>query len=293
MFTYPQLTASEQASLPKLIAQPTTIPNKFEDSTHQLFYCQTTDGEMVLKVCNEVTIKKSHFWSGANHLFAADFPNSLGNIHSTHCFLEKNDALAVPEFVSANAHRYVLTRYLHGQDIEAEYIADEWVIALAAHIAKLHQCTYTSWGQLHKPEFSAAEWAGRLHETLAFLSTQHDTGIADPLVQEVLTHAKNIQESDFVPVMLDLRWDQFRLIHAGSHHLALIDLDAFVIAPRALDLVLLEYVLTPAQLALFKQHYTQMHNWPDFTVQKPCYQLLLFLMNILGETNLEKWMQRV
>ena len=87
MFTYPQLTATEQAGLPKLIAQPNAIPNKFEDSTHQLFHCKTADGDMVLKVCNTATIEKSTFWLGANHLFAADFPNSLGNIHLTHQFL--------------------------------------------------------------------------------------------------------------------------------------------------------------------------------------------------------------
>jgi len=89
MFTYPQLTLAEQASLPKLIAQANAIPNKFEDSTHQLFDCQTANGAMVLKVCNTPTIAKSHFWLGTNHLFAADFPNSLGNIHLTHHFCKK------------------------------------------------------------------------------------------------------------------------------------------------------------------------------------------------------------
>lgn len=293
MFTYPQLTASEQASLSKLIAQPNAIPNKFEDSTHQLFYCETADGPMVLKVCNKTTIEKSHFWLGINHLFAADFPNSLGNIHSTHHFLEKNGALAVPKLVSASAHRYVLTHFLDGKDIESGSIADQWVIQLAEHITKLHQCSYAHWGKLDAPQFSAPEWACRLNETLVFLVKQQHTRIAEPLVKKVLAHAKNIQETDFVPVMLDLRWDQFRLSDYDSHDLALIDLDAFVIAPRALDLILLEYVLTPTQLALFKQHYTQTHRWPDHNANTPCYQLLLFLMHILGESDLKKWMERI
>ncbi|HSI27937.1 MAG TPA: hypothetical protein VK953_01550, partial [Methylophilus sp.] len=81
--------------------------------------------------------------------------------------------------------------------------------------------------------------------------------------------------------------------YSVNNDLALIDLDAFVIAPRALDLVLLEYVLTPAQLAVFKQHYTQTHTWPEHTADTHCYQLLLFLMNVLGETDLAKWMQRI
>jgi Ser/Thr protein kinase RdoA (MazF antagonist) len=291
MFIYPQLTPSEQTSLPKLLARPETIPNKFEDSTHQLFHCQTADGGMVLKVCNQATIQRSSFWSGANHLFAADFPNSLGDIHLTHHFLQNNGTLSVPECVSARAHRFVLTRFLAGTDVETQHISDQWVIQLAGHIAKLHQCTYASWGKLHTPEFSAQEWASRLHDTLLFMARQNATPIDDSLLAEVLAGAGKCQETEFVPMMLDLRWDQFR--SSGSSELALIDLDAFVIAPRALDLVLLEYVLTPAQLALFKQHYVQTHTWPDHNENTPSYQLLLFLLNILGESDLKAWMQRI
>jgi hypothetical protein len=291
MFTYPLLTPSEQASLPKLIAEPIAIPNKFEDSTHRLFYSQTEDGEMVLKVCNEATIVKSNFWSGTNRLFAADFPDSLGDIHSTHDFLEQNGTLTVPEFVSARANRYVLTRFLAGKDLESENIPDELVIQLAQHVARLHQYTYTSWGKLRAPQFSAIEWASRLHDTLVFLAKQHDKLIAKPILADMLTRIKDIQETEFVPVMLDLRWDQFR--RSSTNALALIDLDAFVIAPRSLDLVLLEYVLAPAQLALFKQNYTQTHSWPEHTENTRCYQLLLFLMNVLGESDLAKWMQRI
>lgn len=296
MFTYPKLTSSEQASLPKLIAPPSAIPNKFEDSTHQLFYCQTTDGAMVLKVCNAATIEKSAFWRGANHLFAADFPNSLGDIHLTHHFLAKNGTLTVPEFIAACANRFVLTRFVTGRDLETEQIAEQWAVALANHIAQLHQCTYSRWGKLHAPQFSAQQWASRLHETLSFLAEQDDTHLEEALLSEVLTQATNINETEFVPVMLDLRWDQFRDCESSADDtdpLALIDLDAFVIAPRALDLILLEYVLSPMQWARFKQHYTQTHAWPDLAAQKACYQLLLFLMNVLGERDLAKWMQRI
>jgi len=291
MFSYPHLTLSEQASLPKLIASPSAIPNKFEDSTHQLFNCQTANGDMVLKVCNNTTIATSHFWLGANHLFAADFPNSLDTIHLTHDFLEKNGALSVPGFVAASANRFVLNRFIAGKDLEQDLIADQWVITLAEHIVKLHQCTDTRWGKLHAPQFAAREWASRLHDTLSVLAKQYDALIAEPLIAEVLAQAKNSHETEFVPMMLDLRWDQFR--YSNTNELTLIDLDALVIAPRALDLVLLEYVLTPAQLTLFKQRYIQTHAWPDHTANTPCYQLLLFLMNVLGENDLAKWMQRI
>jgi hypothetical protein len=291
MFSYPLLTPPEQANLPKLVAEPSAMPSKFEDSTHQLWHCQTVDGDMVLKVCNHESVAKSHFWLGANHLFSTDFPNNLGEIYLTHDFLQQHGALKVPDFVAASADRFMLSRFLPGVDLEATQVDDKWVVMLAKHIAKLHQRTYKNWGSLHAPQFAVEDWAKRLHETLRILAGKSDKPISEAMIAEILALAKNTQETEFVPMMLDLRWDQLRCLNAND--LALIDLDAFVIAPRALDLVLIEYVLSPAQLAIFKWEYCKSHPWLDAAAQKPCYQFLLFLMNILGETNLDDWMKKI
>lgn len=288
MLSYPQLSAAEQASLPKLIAEPIAMPNKFADSTHALWHCQTSDGEMVLKVCNVATVEKSSFWLGLNHLFAADFPKNLEKLHLTHDFLAQNGTLKVPELVAAKANQFGLTRFLAGMDLQENAVDEKWVIALAKHIAKLHQRTYKNWGSLHAPQFLAHDWPERLQKTLAFLLQQNKVEMTAQ-IQAMLAQAGKIKETEFVPMMLDLRWDQLRNLENKS--LALIDLDAFVIGPKNLDLVLLSYVLTPAQLVLFKREYSQTHSWPD-DAALPCYQLLLFLMNVLGETDLEKWMKR-
>ena len=291
MLTYPQLTAAEQANLPKLLAKPTAIPSKFDDSTHLVWHCQTADGEMILKVCNQATVAQSSFWLGLTHLFGADFPVNLGSIGQTHDFLAQNGALNVPAYVASAPKRYVLTRFLTGVDLEAGQINDAQVIALANHIARLHQRANTHWGNLHAPAFASNDWGNRLHATLRYLVAQRGLQIADSLISTILLQASHIKETAFVPMMLDLRWDQLRSVDDGK--LALIDLDAFVTAPKSLDLVLLQYVLSPADWILFKAQYCQTQAWPDYTQQKPCYQLLLFLMNMLGETDLTCWMNRI
>ena len=291
---YPLLTMLEQAELPRLVVVPTVQPNQFADSTHQVFVCDTDDGRMVLKVCNEASVSKSGFWQGFNHLFGAHFPDSLGHIKRTYNLLAEQGGYVVPEFV-ASSYRFVLTRYISGEDIDASQVTDAMVVQLANHIVKLHQAQQLTWGDVHKPVYQAGDWGKRLHTTLSALAAQSDMLIPKPLLQSVLVVAESVQETEFVPMMLDLRWDQFRRVgNAQSHDaLALIDLDAFVVAPRALDLVLLEYVLTPQEFALLKATYKTKHNWPDYSVQKPCYQLLLFLMQVLGETDVAKWMQRI
>lgn len=290
MLTYPQLTDTEQANLPKLLAMPIAIPSKFNDSTHQVWHCLTVDGEMVLKVCNPATVSQSAFWLGLNHLFGADFPNSLGNIQQTHDFLKENGAFKVPEFVASQAHQFVLTRFLTGEDVGLSKVDIPSVIALANHIARLHQRTYNHWGNIHAPKYAAQDWSLRLHNTLRDLAEQSNTPIDARFLTEMLHQAKEIQETSFVPMMFDLRWDQLR--NSDDHALALIDLDAFVIAPKSLDLLLIKNLLTPAQFALFKQHYEMVQPWPN-APQQPCYQLLLFLMQVFGETNLASWMKRI
>lgn len=291
MLTYPQLTKAEQVDLPMLIAAPIPIPSRFKDSTHQVWQCQTSDGEMVLKICNPATVAHSTFWLGLNHLFGADFPNSLGDIQHTHDFLQLNGALKVPAFVASKAKRFVLTRFLAGDDVDSAHVDDQTVIRLAKHIANLHQHTSPNWGNLHSPTFTVQDWSMRLQNTLQYLAEQSSTPIDAHFLDELLTIAGEIQESSFVPMMVDLRWDQLR--YCDDQALALIDLDAFVMAPKNLDLVLIANLLSPAQWQLFKQAYEMVLAWPDFTQQLPCYQLLLFLMQVLGETDLARWMRRI
>jgi hypothetical protein len=291
MLIYPQLTDAEQANLPKLLATPIAIPSKFNDSTHQVWHCQTSDGEMVLKVCNPTTIAQSIFWLGLNHLFGVNFPNSLGYIQSTHAFLNQHGTLTIPAFVASKANRFVLTRFLAGQDLDSANVDTASVIGLAHHIASLHQRTYTHWGALHAPKFRRQDWPQRLQYTLRYLAKQSNTPIDEHLLAETLIQASEIQATSFVPMMFDLRWDQLR--QCDDHTLALIDLDAFVIAPKYLDLVLIQHLLTPAQYEVFKQHYEVILPWPEDANALACYQLLLFLMQVLGETDLSSWMRRI
>ncbi len=292
MRNYPLLSPSEQIDLPRLLAEPTIMPAKFEDSTHQLWHCDTVDGPMVLKVCALASVQQSTFWYGLNALFGVGFPNRLGDTRSTAKLLKANGYFAIPEVIAAQDNHFVLTRFLAGEDVDDSHVTDADVVQLAQHIGQLHQLRFEQWGDLHAPQLTAEQWRTRLVNTLEALVKQSELALPASLLADILAQAPLIEASDFVPIMPDLRWDQLRRLE-NSDQLALIDLDAFVIGPRALELVLILYLLTPAQLSLFKQTYCKLNDWPDFAAQKRSYQLLLFLMNVLGETDLTRWMARV
>ncbi len=290
MHPYPLLTATEQAGLPSLTQAAVRLPSKFDDSTHQVYLCDTVAGRMVLKVCDVDSVAQSGFWRGFNRLFGADFPNSLGRMQQTYDLLAKQGLCLIPDFVASHENRFVLTHYMAGEDVNRESVSDAQVVQLAKHIAQLHQHRQATWGSVHAPLFEAAAWGERLQQTLQVLAEHSETPIPKALLVKALEHATSLHETEFVPLMLDVRWDQFRCV-ADSDALALLDLDAFAFGPRALELVLLSYVLTPQQFALLKTTYCEVHDWPDDLAQKQSYQLLLFLMQVLGETDVTQWMR--
>ena len=110
------------------------------------------------------------------------------------------------------------------------------------------------------------------------------------ILGNALKQAADIEPNSFVPVMLDLRWDQFLIEDAKLK--ALVDLDAFVLAPSELELVLLELLFNEEQSALFAEEYQHFHSLPDLSMVRTAYRALLFLMHVLGETNCEKWLAK-
>lgn len=288
MVNYPGLTENQQKDLPALIQPASLIAAKFEDSTHQLWHCETVDGPMVLKLCNHQTIKISTFWLGMNDLFEIDFPASLAHIDKTHHFVNNEGGLQIPEHIASEASAFVLARYLEGEDVDFEHVSDEMVIQLAMHIAKLHHFQYSKWGALHQTLFPSTQWSTRLQHTLSALAELHPITISEQVLETALLHAADVEIETFVPIMLDLRWDQ--MLHQQGQLTAIVDMDAFVVGPRELELVLIEYQLNEHQADVFIHAYQANAVWPDLTKQRFCYRLLLFLMNSLGETDVNKWM---
>lgn len=290
MYQYPELGSVQQNTLPVLIAPASPITARFSDSTHQLWSCNTQDGPMVLKVCHQSRVQQSTFWLGINTLFQLDFPHSLHATQQISQFLHKAGAFAVPEVIAEQARQFVLVRYMVGEDITADSVDEDCVRQLAHHLGKLHQHQSVNWGSLNNPSFNAVDWSVRLEDTLRVLAERASLPIPAKWMQQVREEIQQIRPQHFVPTMPDLRWDQLRRLENGQ--LAVVDLDAFVRAPRELDFVLLDYLLRPQHALAFKGTYSQYHDWPDVSTCRLTYRLLLFLMHVLGEPDLEKWLSQ-
>ncbi|MBE9549095.1 MAG: phosphotransferase [Proteobacteria bacterium] len=289
---YPGLSAAQQKKLPNLI-QATALPMMYSDSTHQLWDCETAQGPLIVKICNSANVTRSIFWQGMQSLFAVNLPGQLGEFEQVFASLAKLSPLEIPEYIAsgpASAHQqaFIAVKKLPGKMLLAVDVDESMVVSLARHIGTLHQHRQASWGGFGQAQFAAEYWPHRLQDSLQLLADSHANIPAD-ILAEAIKLAGNCEVNEFVPIMPDLRWDQF-LQHQGKLS-ALVDLDAFVFAPRELELVLLEYILDERQARVFSRHYQQAHCLPDLSGLRKPYRLLLYLINVLGEKNIDRWMQ--
>lgn len=288
MVSYPGIEKQHQKDLPALTAPALAIPPAFADSTHQLWSCETDDGPMVLKCCQTEVIDTSAFWQGMNSLFDIQFPDSLNSMPAIADYLRRFGALVVPEVVAAESGAFVLTRTLSGQDFTAREVTDDMVKQLATHLGQLHLQQSDLWGRFPTPHLSAKYWPSHLHNVLMSLGQQSELSVSRAMLEHVARQAASIRPQKFVPIMPDLRWDQFRLLPDGQ--LAVIDLDAFVTAPAQLELTLLEYLLDARQADIFAHTYSRFLPLSLNAQEREVYRLLLFLMHVLGEQDVNQWM---
>jgi hypothetical protein len=262
----------------------------FDDSTHQLWHCDTVEGEFMLKVCDGNAVAKSIFWKGMSLLFDVQLPAQLGEFKHVYDLVSQNSPLTIPDYIASDSEdrnkqqrAFILTRIMPGSMVEPEGVDDTMVIALAKHLSQLHAQKEITWGRVAEPKLALNDWSVRLQSTLTTLAEQQN--IPEELLEEALAQAKESTPDYAVPIMPDLRWDQF--LQEDGKLSTLVDLDAIVFAPRELELVLLEYLFTPAQAKVFVLEY---QHRIDLLHVRIVYRLLLFMMNVLGEKDLERWM---
>lgn len=283
---YQGLNAS-LSELPKLIsAQPE--PSLYPDSTHQLFYLQTEQGAKVLKRLNRQALHQP-FWANVKALFGLDLRHHLHHQAWWSQQLTQLSRLGFPKIEqlanpSEGLDGFVLMSFLSGERGEAKKVGQTHIEQLAQHLKALQQTRFEHWGvwcASSSANYGLPSWSQTLSEQLEkWLETTNHQAWWSAVEQ-----AKNIEVDYAVPTMLDLRWDQFLFDQNGIS--ALVDLDAFVLAPPELTWVILEYLLDEHQAWWLAQAFDQV---PDLSRVREPYRLWLFSLNLLGETDLAHWM---
>ena len=235
------------------------LPSLFEDSTHAIWRLQTQDDCYALKKCpaHLHQIETAVFWRGVRHLWGVDLPKQLGDFAKIYAFLSKYSGLKVPPLVMAQSSDgiqdgWLLNRWMPGSKITAA--TPRLITQLANHLASLHSQTRPYFGSLMGEQFPLSTFGHKVLETLESIASTQSSSLK--LTNDEVKSLQNWSPLVSVPVMLDLRWDQFLQSEQGDLT-TLVDCDAFVWAPRELVLVQVFKLMSNENLKNFNQVYFQ------------------------------------
>ena len=267
--------------LPIDVAYVRPLSSPFVDSTHRLLQLEDHEHKIYcLKILHNV---QSPFWAAMRQIFDVDLELQLGSYEEIYCQLAQLSPLSIPDFIAAHSvadhsPAFVLTRWLSGTSVQSKQVSNEMIEQLSRHVASLHQRQQSTWGSFFSAHKDMSEWSEAVRGwLLPFFPDDVD----------VFTFSCMSRTS--VPMMLDLRWDQF--LATDNALSALVDLDAFIYAPIELDFVLMEYVLSAEQLKIWSEGYVCAGGClPMVADVRAIYRKLLWSMQIHGEVPLSQWL---
>lgn len=265
------------AHLPVQVTDYHSVVSPFDDATHCVYKLNSQQGSFALKLLRDTP---SAFWRGMNSLFDVQLSQQVQMSAQHYACAADYFSVTVPSLVAAQtalaySPAYLLTAWLIGEAIHPDQIPQTLIESLAVADAQRHQIKRSTWGNAIEPSYTPEDWRRRVALLLPQLTPES--------LDEVLN------TDGFVPMIMDMRWDQ--CLQQEGRLSALVDIDALVFAPKALELVLMEYWLTPAQLVIWCRVYLSMGgDLPSLAKVRKPYRQLLWSWHIMGRLTEAEWM---
>ena len=284
-----------QPLFPEPIVAQVAYPAAYSDHTNEIWRVRTAREDVVVRVPRPVEELDSAFWWGCRQLFGID-PERIDRLVPLNDLLAHLSPIPIP--------RVLRTGRVGGQDcavverlpgerlLDLRALPSAALAELGAAIARIHSRRFTWWGapdgttRHPLPDFHA-----RLATTLGDVVARyfaHDATIAGALAEFRGAAVQLPSPEATALVMVDVDATQF--LADGSRITALVDTDAYVVAPRALDLIGYEYELDAASAAAFADGYRAVLPLPDLRQVRPAYRYFYRLLGVQGAVPLNEWL---
>lgn len=304
------------------------VPKLFEDSTHHIFklFFSESPVPLICKLCLPMSLQSDFldesgaslsasetFWSRIRQLFEFDACESLEYAQTHYQWMQQHTTFYIAKLYGlAKCSEpfecgYLLQEYIEGINCHRAFYTKERAQKLADHLMAMHQHHFQDFGVLaevlkaQKEEGrgaqlerqSAKRWWGQIEKVIQTLP-DGKVPVADK--KQALQAIQALKESrlEFVPQLVDFRWDQIRSGVPSSNSMGLdcsrcylLDLDALVIAPIEFEWVMLELVLSPKDMTCLLGYYRQGMTKPFIRNQRLVYRMVFYSMNLLGEMSWE------
>jgi aminoglycoside phosphotransferase (APT) family kinase protein len=269
----------------------------YEDHASDVWLVKTTDREVIVRSSKMVDEPSNAFWWGCHNLFGID-PRRLTELNIIHQTLSKQTQIPIPTLFDVkkiDEKEFALLEKLQGATIHSFIDQHPSMIkSLGAGLAGIHSIKRDYIGSPSRTfHVSLNQFHSHVTETMSqlvsrFYDDKKDFKELLHTTRTQLQHIPHPESSTFV--LVDIDPTQF--LSDGNTITGLVDTEAYVVAPRELDFIGLEYVLDEPSAAAFKEGYQTVLELPQLEHVRIPYRFLYRLLSVQGNVELETWMNQ-
>ena len=262
----------------------------------------SSDVWLVKTDCRDVIVRSSRsddsnlgpFWGGCLAAFGINSRNVFA-LEAVNNILNNISTIQVPKVIGKGFidKEYVIVEKLEGQMVKS-FIGQpkEFVHSLGVGLAQIHSKKMNYAGNPNGTFRIALE---EFHSHLAkamedmvneYYSSEEKIVSALPQLSKIMRKLCPPEYSSYI--LVDMDPTQF--LSDGKVITGLVDTEAYVIGPRELDFIALEYVLDRKSAADFISGYKSVLDIPNLTHCRLPYRYLYRLIEIQGRDDLVKWL---
>ena len=283
-----------QPLFPDPIVAQIALPPAYADHTNHVWRVRTAHEEAIVRLPRARGELDTPFWWGCRDLFGID-PRQPAALVAVNAQLAELSPIPVPRVLRVGAvagRPCLVVEQLPGTPLaDFNDLPLPSAEALGHAIARIHARRFAWWGAPSGANQRPLDtFHQRLAATLGGLVARffaHDARLAAPLPEVCALAARLPPPEDAALVMLDIDGSQF--LADGTRLTGLVDTDAYVVAPRALDLIGYEYELDRPHAAAFARGYRAVLSLPELRLVRPVYRYLYRLLEVQGTVPLDIW----
>jgi len=257
-------------------------------NTNDVWHVKTNQGEYIVKIPRISPHLKESFWYGLNSLFGLDVYRDMKHHRDLTEYISNYSSITVPRVIRVDSSEnlyprpYIINEYIPGKpaDLCNGPATKKLLRKLGEYQGSLDQAGFDYWGSFpESPCREPQEWPSRLIDAMRKIVGYRFPQYAE--VQQALEEAEKKIDQMPVPtiftlVMLDLRGGQ--LLTQNGELKALVDIESYVVGPRELVWVSLEYAIKPDDASAFVEGYEEHLPAPRIAEVREIYRLLCYLL---------------
>lgn len=267
----------------------------YDNHASDVWLVKTNQDEVIVRSSRSVDDDiDGPFWASCKKLFGIN-PRRVHAIEEINNTLNGLSCIPIPKVIGKGFidREYVIVEKLIGTTLKTfKKQPKELLLQLGRGLAQIHQQKKSYIGnpggtwQVDLKDFHQHLIKSMTELVDEFYLNNHKFVNQLPKMIDILKTLPVPPYSTYV--LVDMDPTQFMIDE--SKITGLVDTEAYVIAPREIELIALEYVLDQESANDFKEGYRSIMELPDLTSYRLPYRYLLRLIEIQGKEDLDQWL---